>query len=152
MKILIATDGSEFSDAAVEKTCEIIKNAENAVVKIISAFEQPLMVAASPYGVYPGGNPVLENDLKGLSLQAIANAEEYIRKRFPDLKQDLTARILHGSPGQMIVAEAEKWGADLIVVGSHGYGFLERVFLGSVSDAVIHHAPCSVMVVRKPAS
>jgi nucleotide-binding universal stress UspA family protein len=48
----------------------------------------------------------------------------------------------------MILDEAERWGADLIVVGSHGYRAWERFLLGSVSQAVVSHAKCSVEVVR----
>jgi len=53
-----------------------------------------------------------------------------------------------GAPSRMIIESATNWGADLIVVGSHGRGFWGRVMLGSVSDAILHHAPCSVLVVR----
>ena len=48
----------------------------------------------------------------------------------------------------MILDEAESWGADLIVLVSHGYGPLKRFLLGSVSQAVVSHAKCSVEVVR----
>jgi nucleotide-binding universal stress UspA family protein len=63
-------------------------------------------------------------------------------------KIEIEKEILIGSAKKIIVKEAEDWEADLIVVGSHGYGFLGRALLGSVSDAVIHHAPCSVLVVK----
>jgi nucleotide-binding universal stress UspA family protein len=48
----------------------------------------------------------------------------------------------------VILDEAESWGADLIVVGSHGYRAWERFLLGSVSQSVVSHAKCSVEVVR----
>lgn len=149
MKILIATDGSEFSEAAVEKICQMTKNAENTEVKIVSAYEQPIMVAAAPYAIPAGYNPSLEKEMREFATQAIEQAESQVRKHFPDLKEDLTTQILGGSPEQIIIEEAENWGADLIVVGSHGYGFWERMLLGSVSNAIVNHAPCSVMVVRK---
>ena len=150
MKILIATDGSEFSEEAVERCCQTVINAENPMVKIVSVYEQPLMaVAAAPYAIPAAYNPNLEKEIKELAAQAVEQAERKIRERFPDLKENLTTKVLRGSPEQAIVEEAEEWGADLIVVGSHGYGFWERMFLGSVSNAIIHHAPCSVMVVRK---
>jgi nucleotide-binding universal stress UspA family protein len=59
--------------------------------------------------------------------------------------------VLFGSPDSRIVETAEEWKADLIVVGSHGYSRWERLLLGSVSSSVVHHAPCSVLVVRVPA-
>ena len=149
MKILIATDGSEFSEAAVEKICQMVTDGGNAEIRIVSAYEQPIMVAAAPYAIPAGYNPILETEMKELATQAVSQAEQKIRERFPDLKTDLTTHILTGSPEQTIVEEAENWNADLIVVGSHGYGFWERAFLGSVSNAIVNHAPCSVLVVRK---
>src|SRR5918998_3891505 len=56
---------------------------------------------------------------------------------------------LDGDPRSVIVDEAERWSADLIVIGTHGYTGIKRWLLGSVAQAVISHAPCSVEVVRK---
>ena len=53
-----------------------------------------------------------------------------------------------GDPRRVIVNEAKEGGADLIIVGSHGYTGLRRLLLGSVAQAVIDHAPCSVEVIR----
>lgn len=150
MKILIATDGSEFSEAALEAVCQTVESAKNVEIKIVSAYESPIMAAASPYGIYASGNPVVEKEMQELATLAVAHAERRIGERFPQFKKNLSTRVLCGSPQSAIVEEAKNWGADLIVVGSHGYGFLERIFLGSVSNAVVHHAPCSVLVVRKP--
>ena len=152
MKILVATDGSAFSEAAVETICQMVRNAEDANVKIVSAYEQPVIAVAAPYAIPAGYNPILEKELKELATQSVSEAERKISERFPDLKNNLTTCVLSGSPEQAIVAEAEKWGADLIVVGSHGYGFWERMLIGSVSNAIVRHAPCSVMVVRKSKS
>ena len=58
--------------------------------------------------------------------------------------------MLEGSPKQAIVEEAERWGADLVVVGSHGRGFWGRLLLGSVSHAVAARANCPVLIVRPP--
>ena len=150
MKILIATDGSKFSKEAVETVCHMVRNAEYADIKIVSAYTQPIMAVAAPYAVPVGGySPALEKEMQEMAKQAVAEAEQQICRRFPELKNYLTTEVLNGAPETVIVERAEEWGADLIVVGSHGYGFWERMFLGSVSDAIVHHAPCSVMVVRK---
>jgi len=60
----------------------------------------------------------------------------------------ISTLIVNGHAKQEILEEAERWNADLIVVGSHGYKGLKRFVLGSVSQAIIAHAHCSVMVVR----
>ena len=149
IKILIAIDGSAFSDAAIEKLCRILENAEKTQIEIVSVYEQPVLAVAAPYPVAGGYNPALETKIKELATRAVFDAEEKLRRRFPALKENLTTRVLCGSPGRAIVGEAEIWGADIIVVGSHGYGFWERTFLGSVSGAIVNHAPCSVLVVKK---
>ena len=57
---------------------------------------------------------------------------------------------MFGSPREVILDEADHWGANLIVVGSHGYRGLTRFLLGSVSQAIASHAKCSVEIVRCP--
>jgi nucleotide-binding universal stress UspA family protein len=57
--------------------------------------------------------------------------------------------VRQGDPRTVIVDEAAEWGADLIVVGSHGHTGLTRLLLGSVAQSVVAHAPCSVEVVRR---
>ena len=148
MKILIATDGSKFSEAAVEKVCRIIKNAAAAEIRIVSIYETPIMAVGAPYAIPAGYNPVLETELKQTAAEAVSQTEQKIRACFEGAELNMTTQVLCGAPKQAIVEEAEEWGADLIVVGSHGYGFWERMFLGSVSSAVVQHAPCSVLVVR----
>ena len=53
-----------------------------------------------------------------------------------------------GQPGPEIVKAAKEWGADLIVIGSHGRRGITRALVGSVAEAVMRHAPCPVVVVR----
>ena len=61
--------------------------------------------------------------------------------------EDVAASLRDGDPRHTIVACAREWGADLVVLGSHGKKGLDRM-LGSVSDSVARHAPCSVEIVR----
>ena len=63
-----------------------------------------------------------------------------------------TTAVEQGDPKSKIIDEAEKWKADLIVLGSHGRKALDRFLMGSVSGAVARHAPCSVEIVRIPKS
>ncbi|HLM01323.1 MAG TPA: universal stress protein, partial [Pyrinomonadaceae bacterium] len=73
-----------------------------------------------------------------------------LESRFAEQNVTITTDVLFGSPESRIVETAEQMHAELIVVGSHGYNRWERLLLGSVSDSVVHHAPCSVLVVRLP--
>jgi nucleotide-binding universal stress UspA family protein len=149
MKILIATDGSDFSLQAIEKTCEILANGENNQVEIISVFEAVAHPMGEPFAVSVDYIHEMEKIRREQATKFASDAEKTIRERFADSPIQLTVKIVKGSPGRAIVEEAQEWGADLIVVGSHGYGFWGRAFLGSTSDKVLHHAPCSVLLVRK---
>jgi nucleotide-binding universal stress UspA family protein len=81
--------------------------------------------------------------------RAIQSSEEIVAAA--GLKISESISVLLQSPQQIILEEAKEWGADLIVVGCHGRGGLDRFLLGSVSEAVAMHAECSVEVVRSPA-
>jgi nucleotide-binding universal stress UspA family protein len=84
--------------------------------------------------------------------QAVAVQDAAMRKLtrslVPSIK--ITSNIMPGAPRSVILEEADRWKADLIVVGSHGYGAWHRLLLGSVSQGIVSHAKCSVEVVRRP--
>jgi nucleotide-binding universal stress UspA family protein len=147
MKVLVATEGSKFSNAAIDKCCAILSPLTEADLRIVAASE-PAVVPAEPFALSADYIREIDEDLRRRAEEVVSNAEQEIRKRLPEIGSRLTTTVSSGAPAQVIVHEAENWGADLIVVGSHGYGFWQRALLGSVSDAVVHHAPCSVLVVR----
>jgi len=146
-KILIATDGSEFGTKAVDEACDFI-DPENTEVKIVSAYFPTVCVGTDPAYVASRVYDQIEKDLKSLAIDVVEKAAHRICQRFPDEKVWVSTQVICGPAGKEIVDKAEAWHADLIVVGSHGYGFWGRL-LGSVSNDVVHHAPCSVLVVRK---
>jgi nucleotide-binding universal stress UspA family protein len=71
------------------------------------------------------------------------------RLRAAGLRAD--SEVQDGNPAHRLVEAAVNWDADLIVLGTHGHTRLERLVVGSVARAVLHHAPCSVLVVPEPA-
>ena len=144
MKILVSTDGSEFSRAAVEKCCAIIVAPDETSIKIVSVFEvvEPLDISISPEF-----SQELESSAKKKAQEFAAEAEAQIRERFPEI--DLETQISTGAPDQILIETAREWRADLSVIGSHGQGFWRRMLLGSITDSLVHHAPCSVLVVRR---
>lgn len=147
MKILITTDGSDFSREAVEKCCRMFIKPETTAIKIVSVYE-----IALPMDVFPAPTDFSEKLETSAREQAESFAEDaakIIREHFPNAELDLTTQVSTGAPEQVVVETAKDWNADLIVVGSHGRGFWERMLLGSTTDALVHHAPCSVLVVRK---
>jgi nucleotide-binding universal stress UspA family protein len=150
MKILVATDGSDYSKAAIYALVNVVANPETTAFKIVSSVEFPTMLPTNGFiGASAEYYGEIEKAGHEQAKESAEHAETQIRSLFPNAALDIKAEVLDGSPQRVIVETAQEWGADLIVVGSHGYGFWGRTLIGSVSDSVIHHAPCSVLVVRK---
>ena len=147
MKILIATDGSEYSEAAVEECCRLVIRPENADVLILSAYEDAYPITAEPFAMSGEYYQKLEEAVREQAANFVESAKKTIRDKFPTAEFPIVTEVLRGSPDQQIIEKANEWNAEVIVVGSHGRGFWGRL-LGSVSNGVIHHAPCSVLVVR----
>ena len=147
MKILLATDGSAHSKAAVEEVAPR-PFPPNTKVRIVSAYERtPLITTVEPMGVSQEFYAKADRYALKAAENTIENAAKIFRKKNPALT--ITTVVIEGSPKSVILKEAETFGADLIVVGSHGSGAVERFLLGSVSHAVSLHAKCSVEIVRK---
>lgn len=86
-----------------------------------------------------------EREMRSRATRLSKNSAEKLKRK--GLRVESAVRS--GDPRWEIVDEAEKWAADLIGMGSHGYTGIKRLFLGSVASWVVSHAPCSVEVVRK---
>jgi nucleotide-binding universal stress UspA family protein len=150
MKILVATDGSKFSQSAIEAACDVARGKDEVCFKVVTAYEPPAPIAAEPYGIAAGYYQQLEENARQNAETAAAKGVDLIKSLSANSAPCVTTVVELGRPAKMIVDLAESWGADLIVVGSHGHGFWGRLALGSVSDAVAHHAPCSVLIVKSP--
>lgn len=148
MKILIAVDGSSYSDAVLD---EVVNRPwpPNSSIRIINAAETPIMVGMEPWAASPEYYDQLERSVHENARAVIAAALEKL-KAIKDTTVSISSEVIPGAPRQVIVEEAERWGADLIIMGSRGLGAWNRLLLGSVSNAVVHHAKCSVEIVRHP--
>ncbi|MDQ6764078.1 MAG: universal stress protein [Bacteroidota bacterium] len=148
MKILLATDGSEHSNAAVEEVANR-QLPTGSEVRIISVVDK---VALASYA----GSSAVVNDFYiqagRHALKVAADAIEYASKLLQEKNDSvlLTTAVIDGSPKTAILEEAERYGADLIVVGSNGHGDKDvgHFMLGSVSHAVSLYAKSSVEIVR----
>lgn len=147
MKILIATDGSDFSDAAIEKCADFVRKPEETEIKILSVYERLRPMSGEPFGVSNEYYSQAESASKKIAFEAVEKAVQTLQKQFPAVV--LSTAVEPGRAAKVIVETAEEWQANMIVMGSHGQGFWARNLIGSVSDGVVHHAPCSVMIVRK---
>jgi len=149
-RVLLADDGSEPALAA-ERVVETWPMFEESAVDVLSvAYVHP--VWRSAVGMLALGPGFAWDD------DAVPDG----RQRAEQVNRDAVARlaaagrtaagvVLDGDPADVIVSEAAARGADLIVVGTHGRGAIDRLVLGSVARAVLLHAHTSVLVVRPPA-
>lgn len=149
MKILLAVDGSSYSDSAVEEAARRVWP-EGSEVRIVSTVEPLFVPAAEPWAMPANYYTDAENAARDRAQAAVEDAQAKLRRRRRTSSLDVTTATPSGSAKRAILEEAERWGADLILVGSRGLGAWERMFLGSVSSAVLHHAKCSVEIVRTP--
>lgn len=148
MKILLATDGSAHSKAAVEEVARRPFPPKTSV-RIVSVIDRiSLTRNMGPLGGLSEYYAEADRNAIKSAEDAIENAAKLLRKK--NILLTITTAVIEGSPKSAIIEEAEKYGVDLIVVGSHGYGAIERFMLGSVSHAVSLHAKCSVEIVRIP--
>jgi len=147
MKILIATDGSAFSRAAVKQACDLLLSADDEV-RIVSAYDDA-PIATEAHHMSLQYHQIAVDAVRKQAELALDAAVGIVREHPKGDHAKVETAILLGSPAKEIVAEAERWRADIVVVGSHGAGFWERALLGSVSSSVLNHAPCSVFVARR---
>ncbi|XP_062204090.1 universal stress protein PHOS34-like [Phragmites australis] len=89
--------------------------------------------------------PFVEADLKRSSLRVIDKAKELCAQ-----VSDAVFEVVEGDARNVLCEAVERHHAEMLVVGSHGYGAIKRAVLGSVSDYCAHHAHCTVMIVKKP--
>lgn len=145
MKILLAIDGSIDSDAAVDEVARLPWPPDSEV-KVLTVIEMPIFPTIDPpWPVY------LDEVEQAFRKRAEATIQAAVLKLGMGECKTLKAagEVVIGTAKGVILDEAEKWGADLIVLGSRGLGALDRFLLGSVSHAVTQHAKCSVEVVRR---
>ena len=145
MKILLATDGTKQSEAALNML-RSFRLTDKDEVKIVSVVDMAVPLAIDVYGGYLPDTTELEKVARDNATRVLDSATATAADM--GSPAEVSGEVLYGSPESRIVETAEKLPADLIILGSHGYNRWERLLLGSVSNSVLHHAPCSVLVVR----
>ncbi len=153
-KILVALDRSERSEQIFDEALALAKslNAALMLVHVLSPMEEgyPMPVYPAPDSVYPGYEE---------AVRVYAQQWQVFERQGLALLQDLNSKAIAagiqtefsqnvGDPGRVICNTAVSWGADLILLGRRGHSGLSELILGSVSNYVLHHAPCSVLVLQ----
>lgn len=157
MKILIAYDGSECAEAALDdlQRTGLPAEAEAQIISVAEVWLPP--PPPSSYEIVERAKEVqVPSDLKRVyskggaaakgALAMAERASDRVKTNFPGWKVSVDSSC--GSPAWEIVFRADQWKPDLVVVGSHGRTALGRFMLGSVSQRVVHEARCSVRIAR----
>ena len=134
-RILVAVDGSDFSDVAVDQAISLggICNSQIFLISVVDLYPEQMEVA-----------PALVEKMS----EEVRDNLEKARKKVEDANIPCET-IVHmgGKPHEFIIQEAREKSIDLIAMGTHGRSGLKRILLGSVAQNVIGHAPCPVIVV-----
>jgi nucleotide-binding universal stress UspA family protein len=147
MKILLAIDESEYSEAAV-KMMVAQNSPSNTEVRVLHVVEPPSLLLGREMGAH---DPEFEAVWNALREQAKALAEK-TTGILRNAGYKVTPALEEGDPKSKIIDVSAEWKADLIVLGSHGRKGLSRFLMGSVAESVARHASCSVEIVRLPSA
>jgi nucleotide-binding universal stress UspA family protein len=143
--VIVATDGSAHALDAATRGLPLLRDAERViVVAVIRELDDSLAYDGSGHA----GPTFTEAELREHQEVARSEGEAVVADTVAALRLDAAeTRLLEGNPGQALCAFAEEIEADAIVMGSRGRGGFKRALLGSVSDHVVRHARCPVLIV-----
>jgi nucleotide-binding universal stress UspA family protein len=149
--VLIATDGSAQSIEAARFLRTLVPPRSLGRITVLAVIRSlastPFFAQAEAVGVFPFPGEALEELEESASIAAEQSARNVLEE-IADLAHETQIMIRRGSAADEIVHAAEELRANLIVIGSRGWGTVRSVFLGSVSERVLHSAHCAVLVVR----
>jgi len=144
--IVVAYDGSAQARMALDRAIDMARTWSSRLT-IVTVYQPPILWTAGPMmGPMISPQPPGEAETKTLNEvlnQAVQTAEERG-------VSDVRGELLQDHPAEAILSLVDQEHADLVVMGSRGLSTTTRLLLGSVSDAVIHHAHVAVLVVRPP--
>jgi nucleotide-binding universal stress UspA family protein len=160
-RILVAINHSPLTSIVFDRALHLAQQGQaNLMIlhclKDVAAL-QPLSQSGDRFGLYPypsntGFSQLLQDEMLQLEVeQAKAWLQEYSQKA---TALNIPTEYQHhvGEPGAMIISIAQQWNADLIILGRHDQSAIAEFFTGSVSNYVVHHANCSVLVIKDNSS
>lgn len=147
-KIMVAYDDGNQARKALEAAIEIARGT-GAEIHIVSAYALPIVYQStvSLEGIYPDNTAIMKY-LQENSRSHLAAILEEASARVRAENIPVQTEILEGSPGRVIVQYAEEQGIDLAAVGSHNRTAVNRFFMGSVSNYILQHVKCLVLVAK----
>jgi nucleotide-binding universal stress UspA family protein len=150
MRVLIAVEESECSRLALESVMER-SWPEDSQFRVINVFEPFPFYGSEIY------SPRAADSIQEAEKELLNSKKELLKQDLKRLRDSFSEKsvsgdVLTGDIRNCIVDEAKEWGADLIVMGSHGRKGFSKLFLGSVAEGVAGHADCSVEIIKKKLS
>ncbi|SRR5581483_5053149 len=146
-KALIATDGSDYANTAAARAKDLLH--AGTEITLLTVVPPPVMPVGAPVTGIEAAPIITPETTEELTAAYKEEASQNLDRTARALGGgDVIQRVEYGDAAAEICRVAEDEHFDVIVVGSHGSGFVKRVFLGSVSSHLLHHAPCPVLVVR----
>lgn len=144
--VVIGTDGSPASHTVLDVGARLALALSDTTVHVVTGYRPlgELELAQLARDLPEEFRTGLWSDQTGEAI--VVDACTHLRT----LGIEATGHPVPAKGAEAVLDVASEVGADLIVVGSHGYGPVGRLVHGSVSSAIVHHAPCSVLVVRPP--
>lgn len=144
MKVLIAVDDDAPSREALAFAERLVTERDEVVVLNVTSYAELVPFTGDPFGAGIGAVALDPTSLAELD----DRAEQLVERTADEFGSKTDVVVEHGSPGERICATASEHGIELIILGSHERGAFGRFLHGSVSDYVVHHSPCPVLVVR----
>jgi nucleotide-binding universal stress UspA family protein len=145
-KVLVAVDGSENSEKALDFALDLAEK-YSASVLILNVFQLPAFTGYPDEPITNQANMTsVIKDLRKVHETVLARAEAKAIKMKPNL--NISTNLKEGEPASQIVKVADEGNFDIIVIGHGGWGRIREFFLGSTSERVAHQASCAVLIVK----
>ncbi|HEX6508212.1 MAG TPA: universal stress protein [Chloroflexota bacterium] len=146
--LLLATDGSEPSLEAAHLVRDLLNPDALGSVTILAVV---LPIRTVPFYAYAGSNALVSQEIwDDVAAAAEKTAQDAVQRTMQELNVTAPVEtvVRYGAPADEIVRYAEEHNVGLITMGSRGWGEIHAVLLGSVSERVLHTAPCPVLIAR----
>jgi nucleotide-binding universal stress UspA family protein len=145
-RILVATDGSKTSALALGEACKMARGAA-AEIRIVHVIDSPHAYADAWYAAVAVDVDAVQRAWRRAGQEVLDQAISQVR-RAGILAEPALLEAEGRRTSQAIVDDAERWGAEVIVIGSHGRQGLEQLLIGSVAEGVTRTARVPVLLVR----
>ncbi len=150
-KILVALDRSTITDKVFE-TAVYLGKSFNAQINLINVISLEAINSTVGYASFSLGDEMaMLDDVQDFSTRMLKESSEallFLEKKAKEEGVDVIHTQVYGTPAKAICEQAKEWEADLIVMGRRGHSTVSELFLGSVSNAVIHRCHCTVHLVQ----